>query len=626
MFAESFGMKAGIMEKLEPILKQKFWILLGLGIVMTITGWWMATGSMAATITTRKDEIKKAQGKIPSGEIPNDRWSSGLAAFNADQDRAVQAAARVLWERQRDSMTWPDTVAEFAWKNGYRGEIAIGGRENYRTAYGYAVRDVWNSVRPFNRLDGSGIVEFGADERALQQRTWGSSAPLSADMWDAQEDLWLQESILKSIARVNGGPNGDRLDATIHVIERFELHGGQPASKRQSKAASTGGGPGAKGGVSMSSPGGSHGGGGPGPGPGVAAGGTSGPGMGGLGGQQQALATADFDSSEEFGEEGSSGSSAGGPGSVSMSSPGGGHSGPGNGPGGPGATANATGAGARRYIDDEDALPFKTRGFYLSVIMDHRKVPDLIAELSSSEQSAWPIEILRVQIVRLHEDDVDGRGLGGSVPVRGGNLMGPGLRGNSSSSGPMPSSSPFGPGSAEFNSPFPTPGGIGKPPGVGATSAQAEAAAAAFENAMQDPSMAHVALCGVITLYKEVKPVALPPANTVPPAGTPVNPTAAPASGTAPAAASGVPGAEAVPATNAVPSTQGQPGVANPNGVQGASPKPATDAAGTTPPAGSTPAPDNGIPKTDAPENKTIDPAAPTQETKSPGASATGNN
>ena len=102
------------MERLEPIMKQKFWILLGVGILMTITGWWMATGSLAATIATRTKTVEEAFGKIPSGEIPNNDWTAKLAARNTEQDRAVIYTKALLWERQRSRMVWPEAVAPFA--------------------------------------------------------------------------------------------------------------------------------------------------------------------------------------------------------------------------------------------------------------------------------------------------------------------------------------------------------------------------------------------------------------------------------------------------------------------------------------------------------------------------------
>ena len=462
------------MERLQPILKQKFWILLGIGIVMTIVGWWMATGTMAATITSRTADIKAAEGKIPKGEIPNSDWSTGLATVNTQQELAVKSASRILWERQRARMTWPDDVTEFAWKMGYRGEtIDIIGRENYRSSYNNDAIRVWETVRPFNRVDGSGIVDFSL---AKFPRLRWQAPPLSAAMWDAQEDLWLLEALLQTITEVNGGATSTRQDACIHVIEKLTLHGGQPAGQRTTPTA----GGGTAGGGAM---------------PEMPAGGNFGGGNfgGGGGGGNTATVSADFDVTEEFGSEGGSGGQ--GAGSM-MSMP--------TGPGGPGTT---TAASVKRYIDDDPALPFKTRGFYMTLIMDHRKIPNLVAELSASERSAWPIEIVRVQYVRLHDDDTEAGGMGAGYN--------PGALGSEPPSGGQGSfgESPFG------STPSTTPSFSidGSTAGAGAGATQSQAAIAAWTTAVQDPNMARVAICGIITLYKEVKPEAAPAAPTSPP-------------------------------------------------------------------------------------------------------------
>ncbi len=518
------------MERLEPVLKQKFWILLGIGILMTIAGWWMATGTMAATITTRRTEIKAAEDKVKNvstGDIPNDEWSASLGTVNGQQDLAVKSASRILWERQRARMTWPETVAGFAWKNGYRGAIDVSGRENYRTDYDNDWRRVWESVQPFNRIDGSGIVDFSAAKLPRQQ--WGNLAPSSDEMWDAQEDLWLLEGILQLIAEVNGGANSTRLDACIHQIERLTLHGGQPAGQRAAAS-----------GAATSGPAGNAG----------TTGMMGGFGSGGTGGGGAATAVSvDFDPKEELGDDGGGGGQSGPMGAMPP------------GPGGLGGTA----VRARRYIDDDKALPFRTRGFYMTLIMDHRKIPNLISELSSSDKSAWPIEIVRVQYVRLHEDDTDGKGAGG----------GSGLG--------MPTPEPFGAGGGPASPSGDT--GFGGPAasgfslegtaggGGGVTTPQGQTAIAALMNAVQDPNMARVTICGIITLYNKVDaeetPAGSQPVVPTPVAAGVVAPQAAPVEGTAPStdadvgvdAKSAVPadGEPASPDSNATPTPEAAP-------------------------------------------------------------------
>jgi hypothetical protein len=576
------------MEKLEPILKQKFWILLGLGVVMTLTGWWLATGTLAASIDARTTKVKAAFDQIPSGEIPNSDWSTKLAARNTEQDRSVRNTAALLWERQQQRMTWPDSVADFTKKIEYRGEIPLAARENYRLAYGYDVRRVWESVRPFIQVDGSGVVLYGQNEKVLPQRTWGQLAPSSAEMWDAQEDLWLLESLLQSIVEVNGR-DGLRADASIHVIEKLELCGGLPASQR--KAAPSGGpgstgmpgsagAHGAAGAMTMGAPAGFGNESGMGTGMGMGAGGRSG---------MSPLPSADFDRTEEFGSDGSGGARGMGGGFPGAAGAAGAHAASATGM--PGATPGAAAANTvRRYIEDDAALPFKTRGFYMTVIMDHRKIPSFIAELSASEKSAWPVEVVRVQWVRLHDDDVGTgsgvMGTGGGKPFSLSSLSATGAMGSSGYPANPGGFEPVNEGSGSFNNP--TFGASGDPNTNNSTISQAAAGVAALESALQDPFMARVALCGFITLYKEVKPEPVVAA-----AGTQAAPAAAPAANPEVDPAATATGAESVPAGTVPAGTvpEGSVPATNPGGATPESTAPAaeavpsTDANPETPPA-----------------------------------------
>ncbi|MBS0204224.1 MAG: hypothetical protein JSS49_15075 [Planctomycetes bacterium] len=502
------------MERLEPILKQKFWILLGLGIVMTATGWWVGTGSQAATIADRTKVIDGAFSSVPSGEIPNSDWTTQLSTRNAEQERAIRSTSMMLWNRQRERMFWPASIQAMAWENGYRGNIRLEGCEIYRQAYGYEVRRVWESLRPYIQQDGTGIVVYGQDEKILPQKTWGRLPPSPAEMWDAQEDLWLIESLFRSIVAVNGGPEAQRGDASIHMMEKFMLVGGVPAASRKA----TGGG--STGGATAGPASGPAGGGGA---HGAAApmtGGFGGASSGGeMGGQRSQIASADFDPKEEFGDDGSKGAGAGGFGgesrtamsSLGMSGPAAGHGGAAGGPpGAPGAAGAAGASTVKRYIEEE--ARFKTRGFYMTLIMDHRKIPALVAEMSASEYSAWPVEIVRVQMVRLHDDDVgSGFASGGMSTMTGMNSM----TGNSSAMVP--------PGYANTR----VQSAEGEDGEQGVTNLTAAAAGtAALESARQDPFMARVAICGTITLYTEVKPDPVPAA--VAPAAAPSAPATVP--------------------------------------------------------------------------------------------------
>lgn len=569
------------MDKLQPILKQKFWILLGLAMIISLVGWWMATGSMAATIETRAKAISDAESKTNIGaEVPNDSWSTQLSEINQQQERLVKQSRNWLWQRQAAVMTWPETILDFVAQTPYRGEFPPIAREAYRNRYMYQVRDTWLTVRPLEGFpDGSGIVSFPSMN--FPHRKWGDLPPTSQEMWEAQEDLWLYKPILQAIREVNV-PDGTLQDASIFVIQKLELMGGDRSTIGQSStpmggmegAAGMMEGAGAMGGLAESMSG---------------AGGAGFGGAGARAGGSMGTTPADFKPTEEFGNAGGSGGGGGGGfGGMSAASA---ETMP---EGDMGAGAAAT--PARRYIDDEDALPYKTRGFYLSVIMDHRRVPQLIAELTASNRSPWPVEIVRVQVSRINDDSPSsGGGMGGMMAggMSGGGLSGGGMSlglGAGQFSNPMPA---FGGGgsSADFQDSLSDAGGgsfsSGLPddlaPGAGSAfdpdAAQKLATTQAlFQTAISDPMMAQVTLAGLIYLFKppEGSPEAesAQQADAAAAAGTtdsgtvaPTDPAAAPMTEPDPAAVPATPAdpaAPADPATSPAPAESPTPPAATP--------------------------------------------------------------
>jgi len=508
------------MDKLQPILKQKFWILLGVGVIMTIVGWWMATGSLAATIAARKTALDGVEKMIPSGEVPNNDWSAKLAEINAKQKVLVDVARREMWERQKARRFWPPTVNTYAEKIPNQGDFPVEAMLLYRDNYMHDVELVWSKVRPYKPLDQSGVILFNMDRFPYQKGLANSPiTPTSKEMWEYQEDLWLLVPLMEAIRNVNGGENSTRQDAVVHVIEKLQLMGGD--REKLSAGAGGGGGGGSEGAYS---------GGEAAEGSGLALGGFGG-GFGGsaggaLGGTS-APASADFDPKEEYGDGGTPGGGGGGVfGAMSGSSSFGGGEAAEGGEG----TGAAAGPVVRRYVDDAESLPYKTRAFYLSVVMDHRKVPTLLAELTANGESDWPIEIGRVQMVRLNPDEgmsQQGGGAslaggfgGGTMPFGG--AGGP-YGGESSSSFPAPplnTTSSFGEPSGESS----FEGALSEGAGAGYSGTAGAVGFRGFEATFTDPYLARVALCGLIYIYKEVAPQEASAATTEPPAPATVEP------------------------------------------------------------------------------------------------------
>ena len=462
---------------------------------MTFIGWWMATGQIAQAITERKTKIEAAEGSIPKGDIPNDNWTKRLSEVNDKQDSSIKQTQLGLWKRQLERMELPQGLTKVE----YQQTLQNADRELFRDAYADEVRKVWKMLNPMD-VDGTGVVKFSLNQmfKVMNQKPWIIAPPKSEIIWEVMEDLWLLEGLFQSIAEVNGGPQSNRTEAVIHQIDRLELRGG--GDKLASAPSSGGGGAndmmmgGGMGGPPRGYPGGE---------------------MAGGGGAASSLPviSAEFDPKEEFGDDGG-GTGAGFGGGGGGFGGGGGNMGSLSMMGGGGADATAEKA-VKRYVSNEDRLPYKTRGFYLSVKMDHRRIPQLLAELTANDKSVWPVEILRVQMSRLHEDDSPS-----SLPSGGGS--------------DYASRMPLGQSSIGLGGVTSLPGGgddglsgfseslSGPAAGSAANLLQQKAAAELLDIALKDPYMAQVTVCGVFAMYRKVElpkvePVAAPkPATPVP--------------------------------------------------------------------------------------------------------------
>lgn len=483
------------MDTIKPILEQKFWIILVVGLGMTFSGWWMTTGTLKGVITTRKGALDAAEKSIPSGEVPGPDWAAKLTVVNAQQRELVDAGRKVLFERQRQSMKWPAQVAGYMRRVPWKQPIPGDALELYRIGYETEMNRVIAALNPLDLQTGKGLVVVAptVHQNYKQLVPYFKDIPPDKDqMWDLQEDFWVLEPFHQLISDYNGGPNGARIDAVIHRIDRLELHGGDRAKIGQAAPAAPG----------ATSPGASM----------SAAYAPAGFGPGGPGGAAVgAFNTAvEFDPVEEFGPSGAVAGAIGMMSSPAMSSP-----------GAPGAAGGKPTPG-RRYIDDEKG-PYRTRGFYMSVVMDHRRLPDFLIELTTNEKCPWPIEIVRVQMQRLNEDDPEtglpiaasGLGIAAAGPMSTSGFGGPSGFGGTSpefSSSPSfggPSYSSESPGLSS-GAPAGYSGGVSTElfgaesfgtiaPTAGA-SPEAQAAVGSYETIIADPNMARVTIAGLFIM------------------------------------------------------------------------------------------------------------------------------
>lgn len=488
------------MNKLKPILVQKFWILFSVVLIMPLVGYFMTKGKLAAAIDDRWKKLDGSFTSIPPGTgVPNDSWTQRLNDINKQQTLHNTRANQELWVKQKERMSWPKDIDPIMAKAGYfqnlteeqKGDQVL---YKYPQSYRSQIRALWEIVDPLD--DGTNLrdsdkrrkVAFAmADLHQSSKMNSENVEPTFAEIWNAQEDIWLQTELLHAIRRMNA--NGiSQGDAFIKQLVKIQLFGGTKATGEAAAAASG----------SMTS----------------GAGGDMGSGMmagaSGFGGGQKTESSAlssDINLAEEFvvSLDGGAGTKPSGSGMSAFSS-------------NPASTADGNvsgdgggGGGAKpdvnRYIDFVSEQPYKRRGFYIKLVMDHRKVPDLLAELMNSP---FPVEIVRVHQVWSSDSGNTSGGGGGLMAGAGGTGFGGGFK-PSSSTDAAGVSAPATTGLGDNDG---SGSGFGKSaPGGAAGRSGSGTSGSGSTAAMADPNLAHVAILGVWTLY--LPPPAAPDAGQV---------------------------------------------------------------------------------------------------------------
>ncbi len=633
------------MDKLQPLIKHRYWICFGLSVIFVIVGWWMASGAIATEIENGKKAVDGAFTKAKQGaNDPNAKWVEAANERNKLDKTAFTAASTELRDRQQNARQWPESVRDEMKGIPYQGPITNQiSREKWASIYQDEIDSLLAIVKPFE--NGEGLVVVTSDRITHKPfNSWKYGPPQSKEIWDAQEDIWLLRSLLTSIASVNG--DATRItEASVREIQRLWLRGGDPAATPAASGAGGMGDLGGMGGMSEGAMTGSAG--------GMSMGGAMGGALSGGGGGAGAASYPgkDFEGSsggdilaEEFGADSSNSSQGGGDlggGGAMMGSAPGGKGSFGSGMMGmmSGGSETSTDASAevKRYVHEVEGS-YKTRAFLLDVMVRDDKLPELLAALTDSD---FPVEIVRVEInATPGAGGAAGGGMGGmsSTGGMGGSSMedsGAGMSGGSMMPGMglsgtggmgMPSMSGGGgkgmmpPGSGATMGP---PGMAGS--GIGSGGMASPTGMESLQIAMSDPLLLSVRIGGLMTLYQSAQEsdaaeqteaaaateaTAAPP--TTPAEGAQPNPDGTtPAPGTVPAEGT----APGTPATPVEGTTPGNPAAAGTPAVDPSVPA-------NTDPSTAAPATPGEMPAPAEPA-AAGNGAAPTGDTPAPGGDAT---
>ena len=195
------------MEKLQPLIKHRYWICFGLSVMFVVVGWWMASGAIATETDNRRKAVKESFEKAKQGATdPNQDWVAAAKELNAQDDVEYKSASNILWVRQQNARKWPDMLQNDMKGIGYQKTIANKTtRGKWAAHYRTQMEKLLEIVKPFKPESGEGLVMVDPSRITHKPyESWKYGLPASAEIWNNQEDIWLLQSLLTSIAREIG--------------------------------------------------------------------------------------------------------------------------------------------------------------------------------------------------------------------------------------------------------------------------------------------------------------------------------------------------------------------------------------------------------------------------------------
>lgn len=220
---------------LRILVAQRFWILCTIAALVPMIAYFVGSGKIVAETAAKTSEIENAnKGVDPykSGRKPNPDWKNLTASQTDKLTSEINVAWKELYSRQAPLLRWPlDRVEEKfrAWGRRHPESKDASPDEVYDLIQDYVnfypeyVTTVYKSFRPFDFVEGTGIVVSPAEKGLLRPSSFEiSKAPKLTDIWKEQEKMWVSQAILDVIEQVNKQAKVWD-DAPIKQIVRLEV-------------------------------------------------------------------------------------------------------------------------------------------------------------------------------------------------------------------------------------------------------------------------------------------------------------------------------------------------------------------------------------------------------------------
>ncbi len=234
-----------VKEILKQAIKYRFWIAFGISLLFPIIAYAVGSGPIKDEAKKKTDEIKGAKKDVEqyaNGVAINRQYKPLVDAKTTELNKDVLSSWKKLYAVQAPLLTWPEIVQDRfntwgrTWPENQDASVVQRAIIEYVEAYPKFVTEVYKSFRPFDYVDGGGVVSAPPEEVLLRPAKFNlEKTPDLGKVWAAQERLWIQRTLLEVVGEVNHNAK-DWSGAIIKEIKALEV--GSSAAQDQVSLAS----------------------------------------------------------------------------------------------------------------------------------------------------------------------------------------------------------------------------------------------------------------------------------------------------------------------------------------------------------------------------------------------------
>lgn len=200
-------------EFLRQAIKYRFWIVVGVAALLPLAAYFSAHGALTKEYEEGAGAVKSASSDVKqyeNGVIPSDEYKTLTDQRTESLTKDINQAWKILYDQQAPLLTWPEEVSErfMAWGRKWPENVDAAAVQqailDYIQVYPRQVDTVYSSFRPFDYESGEGIVVAPVKQALLRPASFNMAKPPSlGQVWGAQQKLWIQWTVLDVINSVN---------------------------------------------------------------------------------------------------------------------------------------------------------------------------------------------------------------------------------------------------------------------------------------------------------------------------------------------------------------------------------------------------------------------------------------